>query len=85
MTPDPATAAPSRPLRRCPHARLAGGVAAGLADYLQVDVTAVRVAFVLLALFGGIGFPAYLAAVLLVPEEGSDTSIAEELLGRGRR
>jgi phage shock protein C len=56
------------------------GVAAGIADYFDVDVTLVRVAFAVFALLGGAGVPAYLACVLLIPEEGTDESIASSLL-----
>lgn len=75
-----------RTLRRCPHHRMLGGVAAGAADYFDLDVTAVRVGFVILALIGGIGLPLYLAAWFLVPEEDAESSIAEEFLDwyRGR-
>ena len=56
------------------------GVCAGLADYLGVDVTIVRIGFAVLTLAGGAGIPAYLACLLLVPEEGSDQSIVGGLL-----
>jgi phage shock protein C len=56
------------------------GVCAGLADYLAVDTTIVRVAFVGFTFLGGAGIPAYLACLLLIPEEGSDQSIAASLL-----
>ena len=56
------------------------GVAAGIADWFGVDVTAVRVAFVVLAVLGGAGVPLYLAAWLLIPEEGAEYSVAEDLL-----
>jgi phage shock protein PspC (stress-responsive transcriptional regulator) len=52
------------------------GVAIGLAEYLGVDVMIVRVAFVVLTVVGGAGIPLYLAGLLLLPEEGSDQSIA---------
>lgn len=71
--------APRPPLRRAYHGRMVGGVAAGLADYFAVDATIVRVAFVALALLGGAALPIYLACVLLIPEEGSDQSIAADL------
>jgi phage shock protein PspC (stress-responsive transcriptional regulator) len=61
--------------------RLVAGVADGLAEYFDVDTTLVRVGFVALALFGGLAVPLYLAAWLLIPEEGSDRSVAEDLLG----
>jgi len=61
-----------------------GGVAAGLADYAGVDVVVVRVALVVLAVMGGLGVPLYLVAWLMVPESGSDASVADEILGRVR-
>ena len=67
----------SAPLHRATNGRMIGGVAAGLASYLGVDVTIVRIAFVLAAILGGgIGVPAYLACLLLIPEEGATQSIA---------
>jgi phage shock protein PspC (stress-responsive transcriptional regulator) len=68
------------PLRRAYHGRMLAGVAAGIADYLGVDVTIVRVAFAVFAFLGGAGIPAYLACMLLIPEEGTDESIASSLL-----
>jgi len=68
------------PLRRAYNGRMLAGVAAGLADYLAVDVTIIRVAFVVLTFLGGAAIPAYLACLLLIPEEGSDESIAGSLL-----
>ena len=60
---------------------MVAGVAAGLANYLGVDVTLVRIAFVLAAILGGgIGIPAYLACLLLIPEEGAPQSIASSLI-----
>jgi phage shock protein PspC (stress-responsive transcriptional regulator) len=73
-----------RPLHRSGDDRLIAGVASGIAAYFDVDVVVVRVVLVVLALVGGIGVPLYLAAWLLVPEEGRDESIAEQLLGARR-
>ena len=63
-------------LRRPIHDCMLTGVAAGLAGNSGVDVTIVRVAFVVLTLVGGAGIPLYLAGLLLIPEDGSDQSIA---------
>jgi len=68
------------PLRRAYDGRMLGGVCAGIADYLAVDVTIVRVAFVVSTFLGGAGVPLYLACLLLIPEEGSDQSIVSSLL-----
>jgi phage shock protein PspC (stress-responsive transcriptional regulator) len=48
------------------------GVSAGIARHLNIDPTLVRLAFIVMAVAGGFGFAAYLAAFLLIPEEGSD-------------
>jgi phage shock protein C len=57
------------------------GVAAGLATYLDVDVTIVRIGFAVATILGGgIGIPAYVACLLLIPEEGSSESIATSLI-----
>ena len=59
-------------LRRSVGDRKVAGVAAGLARHLDVDPMIVRVAFVVLAFFGGSGLLAYVAMWVLVPEEGSE-------------
>ncbi len=68
------------PLRRAYNGRMLAGVCAGLADYLAIDVTLVRVAFAVFTFLGGAAIPAYLACLLLIPEEGSDQSLASSLL-----
>jgi phage shock protein PspC (stress-responsive transcriptional regulator) len=40
----------------------------------------IRLAFVVLAIDGGAGIPLYLAGLLLIPEEGSEVSIAGSLI-----
>jgi phage shock protein PspC (stress-responsive transcriptional regulator) len=59
--------------------RMLAGVAAGIAQYLDLDVTIVRVVLAVLAFAGGAGVPIYLAGWLLIPEEGAEQSIAGEL------
>lgn len=68
------------PLRRAVSGRMVAGVCAGIADYVGIDVTIVRVAFAVFSFLGGAGIPAYLACLLLIPEEGSDQSIAGGLI-----
>lgn len=46
-----------------------GGVCGGLAEYLEVDSTAVRVLWVISALLFGFGFILYIAALLIIPKE----------------
>jgi phage shock protein PspC (stress-responsive transcriptional regulator) len=63
---------------------MVAGVAAGLADYFDIDPTLVRIGFVALGLFGGLAVPLYLAGWLLIPEEEGGPSVAEDLLARER-
>jgi phage shock protein PspC (stress-responsive transcriptional regulator) len=74
---DPRRTALRRPVRDS----VLAGVAAGLARYLGVDVMIIRLAFVVLTIVGGAGIPLYLAGLLLIPEEGSEVSIASSLTG----
>jgi phage shock protein PspC (stress-responsive transcriptional regulator) len=67
-------------LRRPVRDSVVAGVAAGLARYLGVDVMIIRLAFVVLTIAGAAGIPLYLAGLLLIPEEGSDQSIAGSLI-----
>jgi phage shock protein PspC (stress-responsive transcriptional regulator) len=71
---------PRTALRRPVQDSVVAGVAAGLARYLGVDVMVIRIAFVILTIFGGAGIPLYLAGLLLIPEEDSEVSIAGSLI-----
>ncbi|MDH4077376.1 MAG: PspC domain-containing protein [Acidimicrobiia bacterium] len=62
----PAPAGP-RPLLRDPNTRL-GGVASGVAHYFGLDVSLVRLLFVVFTLMAGWGALAYLAAWIIVPK-----------------
>jgi phage shock protein PspC (stress-responsive transcriptional regulator) len=68
-------------LRRPVQDSVVAGVAAGLARYLGVDVMIIRLAFLVLTVVGGAGIPLYLAGLLLIPEDGSEVSIAGSLTG----
>jgi len=70
------------------------GVAAGLGRYFGIDVTIIRIAFVVLGLLAIVGsslgvagipfylagIPLYLACWLLIPEDGEEHSIAARML-----
>lgn len=62
---------PPRTLERSRTDKVIGGVCGGLAKYLNMDPTLVRVLTVLVALFTGVGVVAYIVALLVIPEEGS--------------
>ena len=62
--------------------RWLAGVAAGFADYFGVDVALVRAAFAVATALALLGVVIYLAAWLLVPEEGEETSIVEKIIAK---
>jgi phage shock protein PspC (stress-responsive transcriptional regulator) len=63
-------------LRRAGDGRMLAGVAAGLARYLDADLTLVRVIIAALALLTGAGVALYIAAWLLIPADGHDQPAA---------
>jgi len=80
MPPDPA-ATEATPLRRSVAKRMIGGVAGGIAERFDIDVSIVRVAFVVLTLAWGLGAAIYLAMWALVPPAGqvaSDGTVLDE-------
>jgi phage shock protein C len=60
---------PTRKLYRSKTNRQVAGVCGGLAQYFNMDVTLIRVLFVLLAVLGGSGIVLYLAMWIIVPKE----------------
>lgn len=78
--PEASDRARPQPLCRPAHDRMLAGVAAGLARYVGIDVTVVRIVLAVLAIVGGAGVPIYLAGWLLIPDEGAEQSIASELI-----
>jgi phage shock protein PspC (stress-responsive transcriptional regulator) len=76
----------ARQLRRSADDRMLAGVAGGIARYLGADVTLVRVIIAALALFTGAGVALYIAAWLLIPEDGEDQPVtAAWIAGRQNR
>lgn len=73
----------SRP-RRSSGDRKVAGVAGGLGRAFGIDPVLIRVAFVVLTIFGGFGGLLYVLGWLLLPADGDEVSAAEALLGRGR-
>ena len=65
-----------RRLRRSRTDRILGGVCGGLARSIGIDPLVVRVAVVALTVAGGAGALLYVLAWLMLPEDGSDHSLA---------
>ncbi|HTN17124.1 MAG TPA: PspC domain-containing protein [Chitinophagaceae bacterium] len=57
-----------RRLKRSANNQVVGGVAAGLAHYMQIDPSIIRLLFVL-SLFAGFGFVVYLVMWVVLPQE----------------
>src|SRR5215471_12999365 len=73
-----------RRLTRPRDGRWLGGVSAGLGAYFDLSPAIYRIAFVALALAGGTGILLYVAAWLVIPEEGEEESIAAAELKKHR-
>src|SRR5438876_375652 len=73
-----------RRLTRPKEDRWLGGVAAGLGEYFDLSPMIYRIAFVALALAGGTGVLLYIAAWLVIPEDGAVDSIAAAELKKRR-
>jgi phage shock protein PspC (stress-responsive transcriptional regulator) len=73
-----------KPLVRSKSDRWLGGVCVGLGRYFDLNPAIYRVAFVVLTLAGGTGVLLYVAAWLVIPEEGAVDSIAAAELRKQR-
>lgn len=83
---DPPSAGPPYPgapmLRRRVHGRYVAGVAGGLGAYLRLDPSLLRIGFVVLVFFGGLGAALYALAWVVIPAEDQADSLAERGLRR---
>jgi phage shock protein PspC (stress-responsive transcriptional regulator) len=75
---------PVKRLERSSDGRMAAGVCAGLGRYFDLSPAVFRLGMVVLTVLGGAGILVYLAAVLVLPAEGKDDSIAAEVLANRR-
>jgi phage shock protein PspC (stress-responsive transcriptional regulator) len=76
--------ATAKRLERSRSDRMLAGVCGGLARYFDIHPAFYRVGFVVLTLIGGAGILIYVAAALVIPDEGHEDSIAAVVL-RERR
>ncbi len=49
--------------------KMIAGVCGGIAEYLNLDPTLVRLIFVAISMLGGSGLLAYIVAAIIMPEE----------------
>lgn len=69
-----------RPLRRAADCRLAGGVAAGIANKTGINVTVIRVIFCITTFVSGFGLAVYVLTWLFLPAEGQPGNIASKAM-----
>ncbi len=69
-----------RRLERSSSDKMLAGVCGGLGRYFELNPTVFRVGLVVLTLLGGAGVLVYLAAALVMPGEGKERSLAEQVL-----
>ena len=55
--------------------KVVGGVAAGLGNYLNIDPVIVRIIFVLLTIFNGVGLLVYIIMWIIIPADKDDRPI----------
>ncbi|MFN3839405.1 MAG: PspC domain-containing protein [Cyclobacteriaceae bacterium] len=63
----------TKKLFRDPEKKVLGGVSAGVAAYFGMDIVIVRILFVILTVFGGLGLVAYIVMWIVLPEAKSIT------------
>ncbi len=63
----------ARRLTRNPRNAVLGGVSSGIADYLDIDTLLVRLGFIILCLFGGVGILLYVICWLVIPRRDEVT------------
>lgn len=54
--------------------RMIAGVCGGIAEYFNIDPTLIRIIVIVIALFGGVGILAYIAAIVIIPLNPEETS-----------
>ena len=71
---------PRKRLYRDPDHRIIGGVCSGVAAFFDLDITLVRISFLVMLIFGGAGFWLYIVLWIVAP---AARTVAEKLEMRG--
>ncbi|MBP2707770.1 PspC domain-containing protein [Microbispora sp. RL4-1S] len=74
----------SKQLQRTRNGRIIAGVCSGVGQYIGVDPNILRLALGVASFFGGLGIGVYAVAWLLLPEEGRDASIVQDLIDKNK-
>ena len=71
-------------LHRSATDRLCCGVCGGIAEYLEVDASLVRIGFVVATLWGGLGLLLYVVLAIILPVDYAQTHVAATSGARSR-
>jgi len=58
--------------------RVIGGVCGGIAEYFEIDPVLIRLIWVILVIFGGMGVLAYIIAWIIIPNRDESNSTVEQ-------
>lgn len=72
----------TKQLRRTRKGRIIAGVCSGVGEYVGIDANLIRIGLAVMTLFGGLGVGVYAIGWLLMPEEGKETSIVQDLINK---
>ncbi|MEV7966759.1 PspC domain-containing protein [Sphaerisporangium sp. NPDC088356] len=72
----------TKELRRTREGRIVAGVCSGAAEFVGIDANIIRLGLAVATFFGGLGIGIYAVAWLLIPEEGKNTSIVQDLINK---
>jgi phage shock protein PspC (stress-responsive transcriptional regulator) len=72
-------ATPPKKLARAKRDKKIAGVCAGFGEYLELDVTLVRLLWLMLVFFGGWGLIAYLVSWIVMPEQPESEKAPEKV------
>ncbi|MEV5570868.1 PspC domain-containing protein [Spirillospora sp. NPDC052269] len=74
----------TKQLRRTRDGKMIAGVCSGVGRYLGIDPNLVRLGLGVFTLFGGAGIALYVIAWLVMPEDGAESSVAEDLFQKAK-
>ncbi|MGC5014985.1 PspC domain-containing protein [Streptosporangium sp. DT93] len=71
-------------LQRTRDGRIVAGVASGLGRYVGVDPNIIRAALAVATFFGGLGVAVYAIGWALLPEEGRQRSVLQDVIDKNK-
>ncbi|MFI6509447.1 PspC domain-containing protein [Streptosporangium sp. NPDC050855] len=71
-------------LQRTRDGRIVAGVASGLGRYTGIDPNIIRAALAVATFFGGLGVAVYAIGWVLLPEEGHERSVLQDVIDKNK-